>query len=104
MRSQGERQEQVAHDPETRGVTGGVMPPPATPAAASPLVTTNQVLPAEKMPLDAEGEELASSTARLINMLWGHPIMRAETTELYTTLPRPSKPGDRDHPTFQSEG
>ncbi len=96
------RESQPARDLGTRGVTEGQMLPPAVPAAGSARETTTittqvaqgsfleQFIPAEKAPLDAEGEELASSTARLINRLWSHPMTRAETTEVYNTLPRPA--------------
>ena len=48
-----------------------------------------QFIPAEKAPLDAEGDNLAENTAKLVNTLWTLPMTRAETTEIYGTLPRP---------------
>ena len=49
-----------------------------------------QFIPAERAPLDAEGDELATNTARLINSLWNNPMTKAETAEVYATLPRPA--------------
>ena len=82
---------------------------PVTPARARPATTTTtrtpapttredpgegsyleQFIPTERVPLDAEGAELANNTAKLINTLWARPMTRTETTEIYASLPRPA--------------
>ena len=47
-----------------------------------------QFITAEKAPLDAETDNLADNTVKLINTLWKNPLSRAEIAEIYTTLPR----------------